>query len=305
MERLVAIIGPTGIGKSQLALRLAVNFNGEIVSADSRQIYRYMNIGTDKPTPADVSGVPHHLIDMVEPDEEFSLATYQELAYRAINDIHERNRLPFLVGGSGLYVWAVLEGWQVPRVSPDPEFRYNLEKRAATEGTDKIYQELVSINPAVAEKIDRRNTRRVIRALEVQSKTGGALSHSGYKEPPPFKWMVIGLTAEREELYHRIDLRVDKMFEQGLVGEVENLIKMGYDLILPSMSGIGYRQLGQYFNGELTLAEAKQKIKWESHRLARHQYAWFRPKDTRINWFDINKDSFKDIEILLDEFLKN
>jgi tRNA dimethylallyltransferase len=177
MNRLVAIVGPTGIGKSRLALHLAQIFNGEIVGADSRQVYRHMDIGTAKPGPEALSLVPHHLINIANPDEAFSLAQYQQLTYQAIEDIQHRHKLPFLVGGTGQYIWAVLEGWQIPRVPPDIDLRNSLEKRAAAEGIDGLYRELVELDPEVAERIDRRNVRRVIRALFWSDKNPPTLSH--------------------------------------------------------------------------------------------------------------------------------
>jgi tRNA dimethylallyltransferase len=304
MKRLIAIVGPTGIGKSRLALQLAGCFQGEIVSADSRQVYHYLDIGTAKPTPPEMARIPHHLIDIIDPDEDFSLAVYQKLAYRAIEDIQRRGRLPFLVGGTGLYVKAVLEGWQIPGVSPDREFRYNVEKRASERSIDELYEELVAADPDAAAKIDRRNVRRVIRALEVRAKAGKAFSQLGHKKTPAFVSFVIGLTAARAELYRLVDRRVDEMIGRGFVREVENLLKMGYDLSLPSMSGIGYRQVGQFLKGELTLEAAIQKIKTETHRFIRHQYAWFRPGDEKIHWFDILQQDYTEIEKKVAEFLK-
>jgi tRNA dimethylallyltransferase len=303
MKRLVAIVGPTGIGKSRLALRLASRFNGEIISADSRQVYRYLDIGTAKPTPQELSLVPHHLIDIVNPDEDFSLAQYLQLAGQAIEGIFKRGRLPFLVGGTGLYIKAVLEGWQLPGVSPDREFRYNREKRASEGSIDELYNELLIADPDAAAKIDRRNVRRVIRALEVRARTGKAFSQLGRKETPAFTPFIIGLTADRSELYHLVDRRVDEMIERGLIREVENLQKMGFNMDLPSMSGIGYRQVGQFLRGELTLEEARNKIKTETHRFIRHQYTWFRRDDEKIHWFDIKSQSDVEIERRLSEFL--
>jgi tRNA dimethylallyltransferase len=304
MNHLVAIVGPTGIGKSHLAIRLAQVFHGEIVNADSRQVYRYMDIGTAKPTPKELSLVPHHLIDIIDPDENFSLAQFQTLAYQTIKDIHQRRTLPLLVGGSGLYVWAVLEGWKIPAVPPDPELRKRLEEKAATMGADELYQELMELDPAAAQKIDPRNLRRVIRALEVHQKMGVYFSQLQSKESPSFNVLIIGLTADRRELYRRIDLRVDKMIEEGLVAEVEKLLNMGYDFKLPSMSSIGYKQIGLFLRGEMTLAEAIQQIKFETHRFVRHQYAWFRLDDAQIHWFDIASQPDSEIEARLNEFLE-
>ncbi len=303
MQRIIAIVGPTGIGKSRLALSLAAKFNGEIISADSRQVYRCMDIGTAKPTPSELESVPHHLINIVNPDDDFSLATYQELANKAIADILKRGKLPFLVGGTGLYIKAVLEGWQIPRVSPDKNFRYNIAERVNESSVDDLYQELLLADPDAAAKIDRRNVRRVIRALEVRAKTGQASSRRERKIPPPFTPFIIGLTAARSSLYQIVDRRVDSMIERGIIQEVENLIQMGYDFSLPSMSGIGYRQIGQYLKGELTLTAAVQKIKTETHRFIRHQYAWFRLDNEKIHWFDVEQTKDSVIEKTLREFL--
>jgi tRNA dimethylallyltransferase len=304
MNRLVAVVGPTGIGKSRLALHLAQLLDGEIVSADSRQVYRYMDIGTAKPDSEKLSLVPHHLINIANPGDSLSLSRYQALAYQVIRDIQNRQKIPFLVGGSGLYIWAVLEGWKIPQVPPDFEFRKYLEEKAVNRGIDELYRELMEVDPAAAQKIDHRNVRRVIRALEVYRKTGTPFSQVQGKETPPFDAFIIGLTADREELYRRIDLRVDEMMKQGLIAEVEKLVNMGYDFNLAAMSGIGYRQIGMLLRSELTLAEAVQQIKFETHRFARHQYAWFRLKDKRIHWFDIINTVTSEIEGTLNKFLK-
>ena len=303
MNHLLAIVGPTGVGKSQLALRLAQTFGGEIVSADSRQVYCHMDIGTAKPGLKELSLVPHHLINIINPDEDFSLAQYQRLAYRAINDIHQRNKLALLVGGSGLYVRSVLEGWGIPQVPPDPKFRHSLENKATEVGRDELYHQLMKVDPIAAQRIDQRNVRRVIRALEVCRGTETPFSQLQYKETPPFNTLIIGLTADRAELYRRIDLRVDEMIKQGLVEEVKKLVNMGYDFNLSAMSGIGYKQIGMFLKGELTLAGAIQQIKFETHRFVRHQYAWFRLKDDRILWFDIQRKVESEITTLLAKFI--
>jgi len=304
MSHLVAIVGPTGAGKSQLALHLAQAFNGEIVSADSRQVYRYMDIGSANPSQEELSLVPHHLINIVNPDEDFSLAQYQELAYKAIEGIQRRNKLVLLVGGSGLYIWSVLEGWGIPRVPPDLEFRHSLEKKAAKEGKDELYQELIKVDPITAQRVDQRNVRRIIRALEVYRGAQVPLSQLQRKQAPPFNSLIIGLTTNRRELYRRIDLRVDEMIKQGLVGEVEKLVNMGYNLNLSAMSGIGYKQIGMFLKGELTLAVAIQQIKFETHRFVRHQYAWFGLEDNRIKWFDIQTKRNSEITALVPKFIR-
>jgi tRNA dimethylallyltransferase len=304
MNRLVGIVGPTAVGKSQLALQLAQTFNGEIISADSRQVYRHMDIGTAKPSPEELSLVPHHLINIVNPNVDFSLAQYHELAYRAIDNIQRRNKLALLVGGSGLYIWSVLEGWRIPQVPPDQEFRHSLEEKAARVGKDELYQELMEIDPVAAQKIDRRNVRRTIRAFEVYRAAETPLSQLQHKTGPPFNTFIIGLTTDREELYRRIDLRVDEMIKQGLVAEVKKLVNMGYDPALPAMSGIGYKQIGMFLRGELTLAAAIQQIKFETHRLVRHQYNWFRLKDDRIQWFDVLDKAESEITTLVAKFIR-
>jgi tRNA dimethylallyltransferase len=296
------VVGPTGIGKSKLALHFPKTIKSEIVSADSRQIYRFMDIGTAKPTREELSLVPHHLINIANPDDNYSLAQYQTSAYRAIKQIHQRNTLPILVGGSGMYVWSVLEGWEIPQVPPDLEFRDYLKKKAAKIGNDKLYQELVKIDPVAAKKIDPHNTRRIIRALEVYKVSKTPASRLQHKKEPAFQTLIIGLTTDRAELYRRIDTRVDKMIKQGLVAEVEKIVDMGYNLNLPAMSGIGYKQIGMFLNGELTLAAAIQKIKFETHRFVRHQYSWFRLSDKRIHWFDIQSEPYSEITKLLAKF---
>jgi len=264
-----------------------------------------MDIGTAKPSRDELSLVPHHLIDILNPDEDFSLAQYQELACRAIDDIHQRNKLPILVGGSGQYVWTVVEGWGIPQVPPDMEFRRSMEEKAAMVGKDRLYQELQEIDPIAAQRIDRRNVRRVIRALEVHRSTRTPISQPQYnKKTPPFNTLIMGLTTDRTELYDRIDSRVDKMIDQGLVAEVEKLVNMGYDFNLPAMSSIGYKQIGMFLNGELNLATAIQQTKFETHRFVRQQYNWFQLKDDRINWFDIQSKMDLEITILLSRFVQ-
>jgi tRNA dimethylallyltransferase len=303
MNFLVAIVGPTGIGKSKLAIRLAQNFDGEIVSADSRQVYCKLDIGTAKPGPQELSLVPHHLIDIVNPDEDFSLAQYQELAWQAITDIQKRGKLPLLVGGSGLYVWSILEGWKTPQVPPDAEFRHSLEQKVADLGREKVYQELMEVDPVAAQSIEPSNVRRVIRALEVYNKAGVPFSRLQNKqETTAYDTLIIGLTTNRQELYRRIDLRVDGMIKQGLVDEVKKLVNKGFNFNLPAMSGIGYKQIGMYLRGELTLPTAVQQIKFETHRFVRQQYTWFRLKDKRIKWFDILSRPESDITALVAQF---
>ena len=290
---MIAIVGPTAIGKSDLALRLAQHFPLEIISADSRQVYRHMDIGTSKPTPAERAAVPHHVIDVVDPDEDFSLAVYHRLAIEALEAVQRKGKLPFLVGGSGLYVWSLVEGWTVPQVPPDRELRRELEARAEQESSQHLYRELEEVDPIAAAKISPRNIRRIVRALEIYRTTGRRPSELQRKGAPGFSTLVIGLTCERSELYRRIDLRVDNMIKKGLIEEVEELLNKGYGPSLPSMSGIGYAQIVQFLRGEMTLPEAIARMKYETHRLVRHQYAWFRLSDSRIHWLDVSETDIK------------
>jgi len=290
-QKLVAIVGPTATGKTALAIALARTLGGEIVGADSRQVYRHMDIGTAKPTPEERSLAPHHLIDVVSPDQEFSLAQYLELAVAALEDVWSRGKQPLLVGGSGQYVWALLEGWRVPRLPPQRKLRRELEERAARQGAGALHGELVQVDPKAAARIDPRNVRRVIRALEVHKATGCPISYWQEKGPPPWQTFILGLTCPRQVLYERIDARVDAMMEAGLVDEVRALLAMGYSPSLAALSGIGYKQVCQYLAGELDLATAVAQIKTATHRLARQQYTWFRLDDRRIRWIDVSLDA--------------
>lgn len=300
---LIAVVGPTAVGKSKLALHLAQRFHGEIVSADSRQVYRYMDIGTAKPSLSERDLISHHLIGIIDPDEPFSLAMFQVLAHKAIDDIHRRNKIPFLVGGSGLYVWSVLEGWQMPHVPPDKKLRQNLEQKAAIEGNYALYQELQQADPVAAAKIMPGNVRRIIRALEVYLVTGKPASQLWQKQGLDLPVLIIGLTTARDDLYHMIDSRVDEMIKEGFVEEVKELLAKGYNLSLPSMSSIGYHQMGMFLGGELNLASAIEQTKHGTHRIARHQYAWFRLSDDRIRWLDIRGNWENEANEAVEKFL--
>ncbi len=300
---LVVIVGPTGVGKTHLALRLAEDLELEVVSADSRQVYRGMDIGTDKPTVEERQRVPHHLIDVVEPNEDFSLAQYQDMAYAAIDNVLLRGRLPFLVGGTGQYVKAVVEGWSIPRVKPNEALRAELYQEAKAKGKLALHTRLRQVDPAAAGKIDPRNVRRVIRALEVYLETGRPISELQCRKPPPYRVLQLGLTMERTALYWRIDQRVDRMIARGLVEEVRGLVEQGYGYELPAMSGLGYRQIGCYLRGEITLAEAVHLIKRETRRLVRQQYTWFRLDDERIRWFQAQDDLFERVKEVILQFL--
>ncbi|MFA5064297.1 MAG: tRNA (adenosine(37)-N6)-dimethylallyltransferase MiaA [Dehalococcoidia bacterium] len=286
MNCLVAIVGPTAVGKSSLGITIAKKFNGEIVNADSRQIYKYMDIGTAKPGPVERGAVPHHMLDIIFPDQPYSLAFYQASALRCISDIHDRGGLPVLVGGSGQYIWSVLEGWNIPAVEPDPVFRDEMARRAETEGVESLYRELEKIDPAGAALMLPHNLRRIVRALEIHRMTGVLPSSLREKKGLPYPVLIIGLTAKRDRLYRLIDERTDDMMAAGFMDEVSNLMKMGYDSGLPAMSSLGYRQMIDHLSGRMGLDEAVQTIKYETHRFARNQNAWFRHSDDRIIWFE-------------------
>jgi len=277
---LVTLTGPTGVGKSGLALRLAAALGGEIVNADSRTVYRGLDVGTAKPSPAELAAVPHHLIDVVNPDESYSLSLYQQQAYSIIDDCLRRGRLPLLVGGTLQYVSAVVEGWTIPTTPPDAALR----ARLAASDPAALYAELQQVDPSSAAKIDERNQRRVIRALEVWHSSGQQFSSQQRKVAPAYRQLRLALTCERRELYRRIDARVDAMIDGGLVAEVQGLAAR-YGLHLPALSAIGYRQVGAYLRGESTLTQASQQIKFDTHAFVRHQYAWFR-RDQELRWID-------------------
>jgi tRNA dimethylallyltransferase len=285
---LVVIVGPTAVGKTALAVQLAQHFAVEIISADSRQIYRQCDIGTAKPSLQELAAAPHHLIDVVAPDEILSLAEFQRLAYEAIALVHDRGRLPLLVGGSGQWVKAVVEGWGIPRVPPDMALRARLEAKAAATSPQSLHQELAAVDPQAAQKIDPRNVRRVIRALEVYRKTGIPISQHQQKNPPDYTILQLGLTMPREQLYQRIDARIEVMMAAGLLTEVEQLAAAGYDWQQPAMMGLGYKQIGQYLQGEISLEEAVALIKKDTRRFIRQQYNWFRLDDPDIQWLDVS-----------------
>ena len=291
MRRLIAIVGPTASGKTRLAIELARNLDGaqtgdrpvEIIGADSRQVYRYMDIGTAKPAADEQAAARHHLIDIVDPDEPFSLGRWLDLAREAIDGVWARGKQPLLVGGTGQYVWALLEGWRVPRVPPQDGLREELASRTLND----LLVELRRVDPEADTFVDPRNVRRVVRALEVYHATGKPFSYWRTKEPPPFESTVMGMRLARAELYRRIDARVEAMFASGLVEEAKWLLAMGYSRELPSMSGIGYREACAHLAGEMDLAAAIERTKTGTHRLVRHQNSWFKQSDPRVSWIEV------------------
>ena len=296
---LVVILGPTAVGKSELAIQLGERLGGEIVSADTRLFYRGMNIGTAKPSPEERSCVPHHLIDIADPDEIWSLAQYKKEARRVIEGIHARRRLPFLVGGSGQYIWAVVRGWDVPEVAPNLPLRHALEQWSHDIGKDGLHQRLIRLDPQAAARIDARNLRRTIRALEVILTTGKRFSEQRTQSPPLYNTLILGLRRSRPELYERIDARIDAMFQAGLVDEVQGLLESGYSPDLPPLSAIGYREVLAYIQGSITLEGAKVQMRRLTRTYVRRQANWFKPHDPQIRWFRVSPSTVDEMEAVV------
>ena len=284
--RLVAIVGPTAAGKTDMAMRLAERapMAIEVVSADSRQVYRRMDIGSAKPSRAQMERVRHHLIDVVEPDETFSLGRFAFMAKQAIQNANISGKLPVMAGGTGQYAIAVLEGWNVPSVEADPNLRRELENLLNSDGLDALAERLRALDALALESVDARNPRRLIRAIE-RASAGHRTGDKPRRTPPAFDSLTIGLHVERQELYRRIDERVERMVEAGFVAEVRSLLESGYGIDLPSMSGIGYREIAEYLRGDADLDDAIRRTKFRTHRYARSQYNWFKRDDPRIRWF--------------------
>lgn len=302
---LIVIAGPTATGKTRAALALARRLDAEIVCADSRTVYRGMDIGTAKPTLPERALVPHHLLDVADPAETFTLADYQRLALEAIAGIHDRGRTAILTGGTGLYIRAVIDRVAVPAAAPDWDLRERLaaEERAGGPGT--LHRRLQQIDPAAAERIHPRNVRRVIRALEVWEVTGTQLSalqgqvRGGRWTPPSWRGGaaagdaaagMVALTMERERLHDRIDRRIDAQLQAGLVEEVRTLLAAGYHRALPSMQGLGYKEIAAFLAGEVTLEAAVLQLRRNTHRYAKRQVTWFRA-DPRYRWIDVDDQS--------------
>lgn len=281
----ILIVGPTAVGKTDLALHLAEQMNGEIVSVDSRLFYRGMDIGTAKPSKEEMVRVPHHLIDIVNPDETLSLAVFQEMAQTIIAGIHARGRLPFLVGGTGQYIRAVTQGWSPPEVTPNEKMRAVLETLQAEKGKEWLHAKLQILDPEAAQAIDLRNVRRTIRALEVIFSTGRRFSEQRGTGDSPYHLITIGLARPREELYQRVDERIEKMFADGLLNEVKSLLDQGYSPTLPSMSAIGYRECVSVVQGSMTVEQAKVEMRRLTRVFVRRQGNWFKESDPSIHWF--------------------
>ena len=283
--RIVVVAGPTAVGKTALGIALAEEFDGEVVNADSRYLYRGFDIGVAKPDIAERQGIPHHLIDILPPDGDMTLARYQDLALEAIAEVVNNGKLPILVGGTPLYINAVVEGWNMPRVPPNPSLRTALEAEACAGGLENLVERLREVDPVAAER-SGRNLRRVIRALEVYEETGIPMSAQESKGPPPFEPLELGLTMPRDALYRAVDERVRSQIERGLVAEVRSLLERGVPESVPAMSSLGYRQLLPYIHGESSLEEAIERIRRDTHRYVRHQETWLR-RNSRLIWLDV------------------
>jgi len=288
-NNLLVVVGPTAVGKTPASIALAERLDGEIVSADSRYLYRGLDIGTAKPSLAERARVPHHLIDVTDQDQPWSLAQFRNTALALITEINQRSRLPILVGGTGQYVHALLEGWTIPQREANLALRAELEAFAAAQGLDALFERLRVADPVAAQTIDKRNIRRVVRALEVTLTTGQPFSAQRQKSPPDLNKLIIGLSLPRAKLYQRIDSRIDNMLAAGLVAETQSLAAKGYAWSLPALSAIGYKQVGQYLRGEIDLPEAIRLIKHETRRFVRQQGNWFRADDPSIHWYEADK----------------
>lgn len=300
---LVVILGPTAVGKTEIAIHLAERLYGEIISADSRLFYKGMDIGTAKPTVEERARVPHHLIDVANPDENWSLGLFRREAYRVIGGIHTRGRLPFLVGGTGQYLRSVIEGWSIPQVSPDHRLRTVLETWAQDVGYKGLHARLASLDPGAANQIDYRNLRRTVRALEVIIKTGQRYSDQRRQTTSPFRVIQLGLTCPRDELYRRIDIRIENMMQAGFICEVQSLLIQGYSPESAAFSAIGYREIAAFLNGEISLEEAVAQMKRVTRQFVRHQANWFKENDPQINWFRVGEGTVKVMECIIRNWL--
>lgn len=288
-EKLLVIIGPTAVGKTKLSIDLAKLYNGEIISGDSMQVYKGMDIGTAKISTNEMQEIPHHLIDIKEPNEPFSAAEFQERANKIIADIHRRGKLPIIVGGTGLYIQSVIYDYQFSEAQSDPAYREQLENEVAEKGIEHVISKLRSIDPESADRIHPNNVRRVIRALEIYHCTGSTMSQQLLSQPNEMKYetALIGLTMDRDKLYDRINQRVNLMVEQGLFTEVEHFYKRGLR-DCQSIQAIGYKELYEYLDGKISQNVAVESIKQNSRRYAKRQLTWFRNK-MAVDWFDMTE----------------
>ncbi len=291
LPRIIILLGPTGVGKSQLAIEFAERFGGEILSADSMQVYRYMDIGTAKPSPEDRRRVKHHLIDLVNPDQYFNANLYRIYGRKIIDQLHRRGKPIWVVGGTGLYIKALTQGlFTCPQI--DPEVREKLKEEAEEKGKEFLYQRLKKVDPQTASTLHPNDLFRIIRALEVYDSTGIPISFFRQQHQfgdKPYRSIKIGLEIQRDHLYDRIDQRVDRMVEQGWVGEVEGLLKMGYGPQLKSMQSLGYKQMVQFLMKKMEWNETLRQIKRDTRHYSKRQWTWFKA-DPEVRWFDLARD---------------
>lgn len=291
MDNVIVMLGPTASGKTRLAVKLAKDINGEIVSADSMQVYKYMDIGTAKPDEGEMSGIKHYLADEIYPCEEFSVAKFRELALKYIREILQKGKIPIVVGGTGLYINSLIYNIKFYDSAIDWDLRNKLKKEAEEKGNMHLHRKLMEIDPEAAAKIHVNDTKRIIRAIEVYeyaNKPISSLRAATRTEPPEYGYILIGLTMDRKKLYERIDQRVDEMFRKGLVEEVKMLKSRGYDKCAVAMQGLGYKEILSYLRGELTYEEAVNLIKMNTRRYAKRQMTWFR-KIENVFWVDVGK----------------
>jgi len=303
MAPLIVILGPTAVGKTEISISVAEKIGGEIISADSRLFYRGMDIGTAKPSREQLSSVPHHLVDVANPDEEWSLVRFSSAVELILKDIQNRGKIPFLVGGTGQYIMAIVEGWIPPPRIDDESFREDLERFAQERGADALHQRLASVDSESAERIHPSNLRRVIRALEIFEATGVRASQQRVKSPPAYQVLEIGLHLPREVLYQRIDDRIDNMIENGLVEEVQELLRLGYSSELPSMSAIGYKQIAGVLRNKASIQEAVSEMRRLTRQYVRRQANWFKQDDPNIYWFLADESAVDSIIQLVSSFI--
>tara|TARA_B100000749_G_scaffold267400_1_gene244282 strand:- start:2230 stop:3150 length:921 start_codon:yes stop_codon:yes gene_type:complete len=292
---MLVIIGPTGVGKSALSNLIGVKFNGEIVNADSSQVYRGMDIGTAKPSQAEINSFPHHLFDIVDPDERFDVHMFNIKAKLVIDQINSRKSIPIVVGGTGQYIWSIVESWDINKSGSDPEVRSRIEREYMAEGLEPLVSELLRKDPKNSVHVDLKNPRRVIRALErVELGFDATSPRSKVIDLSPGTF-IAGLSLGREELYKRVDQRINSMIHSGWLREVLMLRSSGYKKTLRSMGSIGYRELHGFLEKEFSWQECVKNIRSRTHRLIRTQENWFKKDDPRIHWFDLSKMNFEEI----------
>lgn len=303
MKDLFILAGPTAVGKTGISIKLAQRLNGEIISADSMQIYKSMDVGSAKVSKEEMNGIPHHMVDIIEPSEDFSVAEFKERAETAIDAITYRNKLPMLVGGTGFYINSLIYNYNFASTNKDEEYRDKLTKLADTKGKEYVHELLKDIDPESYNKLYPNDLKRVIRALEVYKVSGKPMSEFAEEQDIldiPYNVYYFVLNMDRQKLYNQINTRVDIMMKNNLVEEVIKLKEMGYNSDMQSMKGIGYKEILYYLSGEISLNEAVEMIKQGSRNYAKRQLTWFR-KDSRINW--INKDEFSSEDEIVEHII--